>query len=346
MSVHVVGWLLIPILIALSWPPDSDALPRFAVANETTCNSCHISPTGGGMRNEFGNYSVAYQELALPSSKKLLSSRYKSPRISEALQVGFDSRYLVFDDLSVFRMQTDVYAALTPVDGLVWQARFSETGITEAYALATIDNDHFYVRAGRFYPSYGLKVADHKAFIRERSGHRSNLYLDGLSVGFQQSGFSVAAELFDNNTQGIYGLNVSKSFSFRSISLYAGGSLQFAEQISGQPSLLPDGRALYAGVNYDRFTILGEVDLTGRSNDSLIAYSSFTARIEHGLYFITEYNFFDGNRDLKGSVDEYVRLSVELFPIPFVQVRPSYTYYTRGSKWKEDDLFLQLHIGY
>ena len=58
------------------------------------------------------------------------------------------------------------------------------------------------------------------------------------------------------------------------------------------------------------------------------------------------FDSFNNNRDLEGGVNEFLRFSVEFYPIPFVQFRPSYTYYSNGPLDGEDDFFLQFHIGY
>ena len=88
------------------------------------------------------------------------------------------------------------------------------------------------------------------------------------------------------------------------------------------------------------------MDLAGRSPDQLAFYAGLTTRIEHGLYLLAEYSFYDGNRDVQAGVDEFVRLSLEVFPLPYVELRPSYTRYTRGPLDGEEDWFLQFHIGY
>src|SRR5690348_1317251 len=42
------------------------ALPRFAARNSQECIQCHINPTGGGMRNEYGRN--VFQNAVLPAS--------------------------------------------------------------------------------------------------------------------------------------------------------------------------------------------------------------------------------------------------------------------------------------
>lgn len=324
----------------------SVSFPRLAVEQASGCGTCHTNPNGGGMRNEFGSYTVALNELTLQSTKKLIIDKVRKPRISEAVLVGFDTRHLVFDDGRIFRMQTDVFVDFEPIKDFHYFFRFWESGIFENYGLLFLDNKKYYVKLGRFFPVFGLRNEDHTAFNRVRTGHGPNVYLDGLSVGASSGGFNLAAEVFNQNGQGVYGLDVHRAGRYSGVGYLLGASLQLSEEVNGSNGAFPVSRALYAGASWDRFTLMGEYDLVGQSNDTTITYANLTTRIIYGLYGVVEYNYFDGDNDAADSVDEFVRLSVELYPIPFFQLRPSYTNYTRGLLEGSDDFFLQVHFGY
>ncbi|MCB2229293.1 hypothetical protein KQH82_01165 [bacterium] len=335
--------LAIPLLILAA---SALSLPRLAVEYAASCDSCHVNPTGAGMRTEFGNYSVAYQELTLQSTRKLLDDRYRSPRLAEGVTLGFDTRHLFFDDGSVFRMQTDFYLAVEPFDDLTYQVRVGESGISENYALLRIDDGHHYVKAGRFSPAYGLRPADHTAFIRSRTGNPSLLYLDGLSLGTTVAETRLSLEAFDRTGQGIYGLHAYRPFALETVSLFAGVSLRVTEEVEVPGGSLSHAKAAFGGLSLDRFTLMGEVDLVGKGNDTLVVYGNLTTRIAYGLYLVGEYNFFDGDRNRADGTEEFIRTSVELYPIPFVLLRPSYTRYTDGPRKDENDFFIQFHVGY
>lgn len=339
--------IIIPVILLLLFMVTAAiTYPRLSVEYGIECKDCHISPSGGGMRTEFGNYTIALQEFCLPQTKEKFVKNYKSPRISKSLLAGFDSRYLVLESGRVFRMQTDIYLNFEPFKDFYYQVRFWENGLTENYAQYYLANKKYYLRAGRFYPAFGLKNADHKSFTRERTGHGSNVYLDGLATGLSINGFNLTAELFDNYDQAVYGLHGFKTGALGSFGYLAGGSLRYSEDVDSLNRGFPYAKAMFGGLSYDRFTLMGEVDLIGRDNDSLATYMNLTTRLEYGLYFITEYNFFDPNRDIKDGVDEFWRLSVELYPIPFFQLRPSMTFYTEGFRKDEEEYFVQIHFGY
>ncbi len=322
------------------------SLPRLAVEQELNCITCHLNPGGGGMRNEFGNYTTALNELTLQSTKKLLIKKYRPPRLSDNATFGFDSRYLLLEDGTLFRMQTDFYLALEPLDDFYYYFRFSENGISEQYALFGFKKFKYYFKAGRFSPEYGLGQADHKSFVRERTGHGSNVYLDGIEVGGEFGGFSISSQFFNPLNQGLFYTQISKPGKLWHFSYLAGASLRISEEEAGSYRTFQPSKGLFGGVSYDRFTLMGEIDWVGKDADTLITYLSLTSRVVYGAYLIGEYNFFEPDRHSDTFNDEFYRLSFELFPIPFVEIRPSYTRYTGGALKGEDSYFVQFHIGY
>ena len=322
------------------------SLPRLSVEHSLPCRTCHINPNGGGMRTEFGNQAVALNELCLQSTKKIVASKALSPRIAPSLLIGFDSRTLLMDDGTILRMQTDAFADITPFSQFHYVLRFGQHGITESYGLSYFADERYYFKAGRFYPVYGLRDADHTAFVRSRTGHSPEMYLDGLSVGGDFRGVNVVAEGFDVGGRGVLGAHVYGTRSLPPFGLLAGASLRWSEKVDFSNGPFPHARAVFGGVSWNRLTLMGEMDLVGRSPDTIVAYANLTARLMYGLYLVGEYNFFDGDRSHQSGIDEFIRVSTELFPLPYVEVRPSYTYYTRGYLEKTDDLFIQFHLGY
>jgi hypothetical protein len=338
--------VLLPIVALIGFGLSVESFPRLAAAQALPCQTCHINPAGGGMRNEFGNHAVALNELCLPQTKKLFKDRYRSPRLSESVTFGFDIRYLVFDDGTIFRMQTDAYFMVEPLKDLQYQFRVWEGGISENFGLLWLNDRQFHVKVGRFMPAYGLRMSDHKSYVRDRIGLGANVYRDGLSLGAQFHGVELTTEYFSVPGRKLFGGHLYYPGVLPPFTYLLGASVQIPEELSGSTGGFPLSRAVFGGLSYDRLTLLGELDMAGKANDTLITYAQLTTRLEYGAYLIAEYNFFDGNRDLETGVDEYLRISFELYPLPFVQLRPSYTYYLDGLRKDQDDFFVLFHIGY
>ncbi len=322
------------------------SFPRLSVEQGLPCKTCHINPTGGGMRNEFGNYSVALNELCLPQTKEFALKRYKKPRLSESLTFGFDMRYLIFDDGRVFRMQNDLYLSSEPMKDFFYQLRFWENGISENYGILYFDKQKYSVKIGRFTPVHGLRVEDHKSYIRDRVGDGSNTYIDGVSFGAEFVGNNVTIELFNPDGHAMFAVHGYRMGELGAVGYLAGASLRFSEMDNGTTGRFADTRSLFGSLNYDRFTVQSELNFVGNSSDTLAFYVGLTTRLEYGLYFISEYNFFDGDRNIASGADENVRVSLQVYPISFIEVRPSYTFYTQGYRKDDSDFFLQFHIGY
>lgn len=327
------------------------ALPRLSAEHAVACKECHVNPNGGGARNEFGNHAVAFQELCIPPTKKLLASHYKKPRIGEALLFGFDSRWLILDDPRVLRMQSDVYFTVTPFKNFDYHLRVGQVGsgsiqVSEQYALFRFSDSKYWIKAGTFYPAFGLRQDDHTSYTRVKTGHLYDSFWDGLSVGADFHDVNISAEVFNQGGRGIYNLHAFRTGFIEPIGYMIGGSIQQTEKINGTTGIYPRSKAIFGGVNWDRFSVTGEFDFIGSGNDSVAFYTSATARIIRGLYLTGEYNFFDPDRHVRSGTEKFTRFSLDFYPVPFVKIRPSYTHYKPKNAGESDDFFVQLHIGY
>lgn len=327
------------------------ALPRLSAEHAVACKQCHINPNGGGARNEFGNHAVAFQELCIPPTKKLLASHYSSPRLSQSLLVGFDSRWLVLDDPRIIRMQSDLYLTLSPFKHFDYHFRVGSVGtgamqVSEQYALFSFKDSKYWIKAGTFYPAFGLRQDDHNSYSRVKTGHTYNSYLDGLSVGAEWCDVNVTAEAYNLNGRSMIGLHTFRTGYVSPIGYMLGASYQNSEKVNGSAGAYPRAKAVFGALNWDRFTISSEFDVIGNGNDSVAYYFAATARIVWGVYLSGEYNYFDPDRHLAGGFERFARFSVDFYPVPYVKIRPSISHYHPAQHGEADDFFVQIHVGY
>jgi hypothetical protein len=324
------------------------SFPNLLVDHGEPCKHCHINPNGGGPRTEYGNYSVAFNELCLPQTKKLVATHFKKPRLGESVLIGFDTRHLVLDhNGGIFRMQTDAFVTVEPIQHMYYNFRINATGAAENYALLTFKDVKYFVKAGHFYPAFGWHIADHTAYVRSRIGFVPPfVYWDGLSLGAEIKGFNVTGEIIIPNQQRVYTLHVYKAGSMGNLGYGGGFSVRYGEKRLGTYQGFPPAKALFGGLSYGPITGLGEVDLVGTTSDTLITYAQLVARVQYGLYLMTEYSFFQGDRRATGAVDEFVKFAIQLYPLPFVQLQPTYTWYTRGTREYPYNFELMVHFGY
>jgi hypothetical protein len=161
------------------------AIPQFSALTGNRCVNCHVSPTGGGLRNELGWYSY-YDVSMVPRKSSLISWAYPEDESNQffdgLLTVGMDVRvqntrsFLEGSSRSTFPMQASLYAAITPVKAVtvegsfnlaalritdVTRSRYPGQRIGSASVLFQPDASLPTIRAGLFRPSIGMRYDDH-----------------------------------------------------------------------------------------------------------------------------------------------------------------------------------------
>ena len=154
----------------LSIVTTSNALPKYASRTGYKCQSCHINPTGKGMRTEFGaNYGR--DDISLPTYKNLTDYDDFTTKLGPSLSFGADYRsmfyYETLDRTSTFfQMQGSFYVDFLLNKKFQVYADKDLFGDVEVFGLAKVLPLDGYVKIGRFVPAYGTKVDDHNYFIR------------------------------------------------------------------------------------------------------------------------------------------------------------------------------------
>src|SRR5262245_35723194 len=189
------------------------AYPQFQMSRDQTCTGCHISPAGGGLLTENG-LAVAETNSQWGTPAGFFYGKIPTP---SWLVVGGDLRgasgYVQTPEklLASFPMQIEAYAHATFGAGVSLYAdvgsRAAEVG-NEA-ATHAWSREHFlmwqqkpggnaglYVRAGRFMPVFGLRIAEHPTYTRKWGG--TPLYGEtyGLAVEYVDPKFELHATGF------------------------------------------------------------------------------------------------------------------------------------------------------
>jgi hypothetical protein len=80
---------LIVTIVALLRASPSTAEPYLAVEEGYKCNVCHVNPTGGGLRNDFG---ITYAKVLLPAETVDNSIDTWTGKLTDRLRIGGDLR--------------------------------------------------------------------------------------------------------------------------------------------------------------------------------------------------------------------------------------------------------------
>ncbi|MCB9565005.1 MAG: hypothetical protein H6708_31870 [Kofleriaceae bacterium] len=175
---------------------DAAAYPQFQLSTSAErCSQCHFSPGGGGLLNAYGRdeagSTISWIDDGALGDGRLLHGAWTPP---DWLALGGDYRGVVGykdpgpgdADTLLFPMQADLYVrptfgpiSITLIGGMRGVARGAEAkdiGIAdrltsrEHFVTYEPDSGAWYVRAGRFFPVYGLRSQDHTSYVRRYLG--------------------------------------------------------------------------------------------------------------------------------------------------------------------------------
>lgn len=232
---HLSRSIFLFLVIELVCSVRGNALPRFALYRaQVDCSSCHLNPTGGGLRTGGGeNFSVN----ALPMWKR---GEKFNPQITEGFRIGGDVRLqsLHFSDEATYgssngtKLGTDttttyqgsqmmsvaLYLDAQLTQSVSAYARYDlVTGSSgynnyEAYGLAHLVHssgeiiqsgdvlNDLYVKIGGFMPDYGIRFDDHTVYTRGGNAGLSGFGSDGLFwvPNYRDIGVELGASLWDH----------------------------------------------------------------------------------------------------------------------------------------------------
>jgi hypothetical protein len=157
------------------------AYPQFQLSKDPTCTSCHISPAGGLLLNENG-LAVAETMSTFGGAPEAGHGLLVGP---SWLEVGGDGRlaggvnYNLGAKGAVFPMQADFDAAVRGYNLTLFAMIGAQSGNSRQPQTYVATREHWlmwqpdatktdglYIRAGRFMPVFGLRLAEHTAYTR------------------------------------------------------------------------------------------------------------------------------------------------------------------------------------
>ena len=168
------------------WSGLASAYPQYQLGHDATCTGCHLSPAGGGLLNENG-LTVAENESWKGTDPLFMYGRIPAP---DWLVLGGDVRGAAgaVDNgafaAAGYPMQAEVHAA-AGAKGFTVHAtgglRRPQEGGSTLHVLWSREHylmwqqheggsEGVYVRAGRFMPVYGLRLAEHIVYTQRFGG--------------------------------------------------------------------------------------------------------------------------------------------------------------------------------
>jgi hypothetical protein len=217
---RVVRWpslfVVAAAVVALFWSCErpAQAYPQWQLSSGAVrCNQCHYAPAGGGLINSYGRDAVGDQLSSFGGDGAFLHGVVTLP---PWLAIGGDFRGAFVDQdvqdpagptVAAFPMQADLAArvalpggfSVVAVGGLRGQVRDPDllVPIQSFQPVSTsqlVSREHYlmwepeavgpYLRVGRFYAPYGLRMAEHILYINRDLGYDELQETYNVSGGF------------------------------------------------------------------------------------------------------------------------------------------------------------------
>jgi hypothetical protein len=195
------GWYLVALLLLVA-ARRGDAYPHFQLTSGSAqCGQCHVAPAGGGLLTPWGQGEFG-DTIARGGDGSFLHGAINMPAW---LQIGGDVRLAALAndvgspdgvELAAFPMQLDLTLRVTsgawsivgtigargsvrsgaPADMGSSASEVSAPSLAsyvisrEHYVMWRREGEGLYLRAGRFAAPYGLRLADHTAYVRRYLG--------------------------------------------------------------------------------------------------------------------------------------------------------------------------------
>jgi hypothetical protein len=347
---------LATLAVGLLAPRSVSAFPQFQFSSGTSrCGQCHYAPAGTGLISAWGRDESA-DTISRGGDGAFLHGLWTPP---SWLALGGDVRLASLanstggpesPELVSFPMQADLYARLVLPAGLSLNIIAGDRGIVRpadttisGRASSAVDRlmsrEHYlmwrpsatgaYVRAGRFFAPYGLRLVEHIFFVRRFTGNALYEEPYALSGGFVGEDFEVHATAFTA---------IPKSFpdSLQSIGYKEAGGTVYAEMrfanmaaVALQTRVgIADEEARYQGggiakvwLESARLLFMGEADLirqtikgTGVSQNQFVSFTGITFMPVRGLMTTVAYERYQENLAVSNTGHDATDLEINFFP--------------------------------
>jgi hypothetical protein len=381
-----MGTKILPLLIILGFYCSTvpmKALPKFASREGVKCASCHINPTGKGMRNAYG-VTYGREALPIPAYKEETAIEDFSTNLTDNFSYGTDFRTLFFYDQkntssSFFQMQGDLYLNLRlNKKFLLYVDKGLYSGF-EVFGFAKVLPLDGYIKVGKFVPAYGVKVDDHNSFIRGGQtpfdagqfagllpGYPRGLVFGergedtGLELGFSPGMFFFNAGVFNGTPNpGISGTSglKTKAVALRGEVFLPSDAfnLSLGASMYNRPSQGTSGSLMFFGgfgslTFLKNITLTSEVDfinssVSGSDVAGMIVFTEVNYMVTPGIDVKLGYEFYDPDTQKKNGSFTRITLGSEFFLMSGVELRPLYRFNVeQPTDLKNNEFQLMFHF--
>lgn len=327
--------LLSMLILGARLSQPASAEPYLAVQQGYKCSACHVNPTGGGLRNDFG---AVFSQNVLPATALPAGVPAWDGRIGDFVRLGGDLREVwsrseiphgdTQEDWEL--QQLRVYGAVDVIADrltLVLDEALApgNAQVREAYVKWSSPEHGWYAKGGRFYLPFGWRLQDNSAFVRQVSGINMTTEDEGIEFGLETSNWSVQLDL--TNGAANAGTGSGHQFTGQAAWVKPRGRLGVAAAMTQSEAGDRAMAGLFGGLKTGPVAWLAEADYIRdegypegmRTLVAALGEADWAIRKGHNLKLTGEW--FEPDRDV--SQDEKTRWSAvyEYTPIPYLQLR-------------------------
>jgi hypothetical protein len=359
MNLRLVVSALILTLAALLRMAPAAAEPYIAVQTGYKCNVCHVNPTGGGLRNDFG---ITYAKLLMPAETIDGELDKWTGKITDNLRIGGDlradwSRIMTPNSPSAQSFQLEqfrIYGDLTLIPnklGIYIDEQVAPNGSQNEEAYVRLGNtaDGFYLKGGQFYLPFGWRLQDQTAFVRQVTGINMTTPDQGVEVGYEHREWSAQFDV----TNGQANATSGSGYEVTSQVVYTKAMWRLGVAGSFEQARVGDRRlgGLFAGLKTGPVAWLAEYDWVhddsfpgGRALTAGLLEGDWRIRRGHNLKVTAEYS--DPDTSLRENQQTRYSVVYEYTPIPFLQLRAGYRHnfgIPQNDTQNQQTTFFELH---
>jgi hypothetical protein len=348
------------VALLLAWPCMAAAEPYLAVQQGYECGMCHVNPTGGGLRNEFG---TVFSENTMPAMALPQNTPTWSGKVGDFVRLGGNLRASgtstdVPDQDEQHEWDLDQLRVYVGVDviperlALVIDESLApgNAEVREAYVRYSHSPDGFYLKGGQFYLPFGWRLEDQAAFVRQVSGINMTTPDEGVELGWERGAWST--QLVLSNGAANAGSGSGEQVTAQAVWTQTRGRLGLAASHTNTEAGDRDMVGLFGGLRTGPVAWLGEADYVQdegfpegtRSMLVGLAEADWAVAKGHNLKLTAEY--YDPDDDVDEDQKTRWSLVYEFTPLPFVQLRAGARQYDGIPQNDLDNrrvLFLELH---
>jgi hypothetical protein len=339
---------------------EAAAEPYLAVQNGYKCVTCHVNPSGGGLRTDFG---VIFSGNVLPATSLPGNFPAWTGKIASFLRMGGDlraswSQSKVPGNPTQHQHQLDqlrLYADVELIPGRLGiyvdeKVAPGDRQEMEGYIRLNDASHGWYLKAGKFYLPFGWRLQDQTAFVRELSGISMTTPDTGAELGIETGSWSAQLDYSNdiNNAGARSRHQLTGQLVWVQPRYRLGAALSQVSADTGDRS----STGLFAGMRTGSVAWLGELDLVhddGFADGSRALLAAFgeldwAVRRGHNLKLTAEIQ----DPDRAVPQDQFTRWSIvyEYTPLAFLQLRAGFRRY-RGIPQNDFEnrqtIFVELH---